>query len=60
MEQIRRGRMRKVVQRTESQMELEEEHKRRVQTLRRGGTDEQEKGGQIQGRGLLFENRLCQ
>lgn len=38
-------------------MELEEEHRRRVQTRRRGRADEQEKGGEIQGRGVLFENR---
>lgn len=41
----------------ESQMELEEEQRRRVQTRRRGRTDEQEKGGEFEGRGVLYENR---
>lgn len=39
-------------------MELEEEQRRRVQTRRRGRTDEQEKGGEIQGRGVLFEKKM--
>ena len=47
VEQMRSERTGRRVQRTgKSQMEFEEEHRRGVQTWRRGRTDEQEKGAE--------------
>lgn len=60
IEQIRRQRMRRGVQRTEKPDGVRggaEEQRRRVQTTRRWRRDEQEKGTKFQGRGVLFESR---